>query len=44
MGVSRRSDAAQRGVQEAAMRNANLTRQIPILSDGTIDQAKADAD
>ena len=44
MGVSRRSYAAQRGVSEAAVREAITTGRITKRPDGTIDPARADAE
>lgn len=44
MGVSRRSDAAQRGVFEAAVRKTIATGRITTLPDGTIDPARADSE
>ena len=44
MGVSRRSYAAQRGVSEAAVREAITTGRITKRPDGTIDPARADVE
>jgi len=44
MGVVRRSYAAQRGVSEAAVRQAIATGRITTLPDGTIDPTRADSE
>ncbi len=41
MGVSRRSNAAQRGVSEAAVRKAIVTGRITTPPNGTIDPMRA---